>query len=71
MAEAGNDLPFVVTGIYGKPLPNQFGAPIRIAVPWKYGFKSAKSIVKVSFTPTGPRPSGRGCRPPNTASGPT
>ncbi len=55
MAEAGNDLPFVVTGIYGKPLPNQFGAPIRIAVPWKYGFKSAKSIVKVSFTAERPK----------------
>ena len=55
MAEAGNDLPFVVTGIYGKPLPNQFGAPIRIAVPWKYGFKSAKSIVKVSFTADRPK----------------
>lgn len=55
MAEAGNDLAFVVTGIYGKPLPNQFGAPIRIAVPWKYGFKSAKSIVKVSFTAERPK----------------
>jgi sulfoxide reductase catalytic subunit YedY len=55
MAEAANDLPFVVTGIYGKPLPNQFGAPIRIAVPWKYGFKSVKSIVKVSFTAERPK----------------
>ena len=50
LAEAGNDLAFMVTGVYGKPLPNQFGAPIRVAVPWKYGFKSAKSLVKVSFT---------------------
>jgi methionine sulfoxide reductase catalytic subunit len=55
LAEASNDLAFVVTGVYGKPLPNQFGAPIRIAVPWKYGFKSAKSIVKVSFTADRPK----------------
>ena len=55
LAEAGNDLAFVVTGVYGKPLPNQFGAPIRIAVPWKYGFKSAKSIVKVSFMADRPK----------------
>ena len=48
--EAANDLAFVVTGMYGKPLPPQNGGPIRIALPWKYGFKSAKSIVKVSFT---------------------
>ncbi|MCJ2141665.1 protein-methionine-sulfoxide reductase catalytic subunit MsrP [Methylobacterium sp. E-066] len=55
LAEAGNDLAFMVTGIYGKPLPNQFGAPIRVAVPWKYGFKSAKSLVKVSFTAERPK----------------
>ncbi len=55
MAEAGNDLAFLVTGVYGKPLPNQFGAPIRLAVPWKYGFKSIKSIVKVSFTAERPK----------------
>ena len=36
----------VVTGLYGKPLPNQNGAPLRIFIPWKYGFKSAKAIVK-------------------------
>lgn len=48
--EAANDLAFVVTGMYGKPLPPQNGGPIRIALPWKYGFKSAKSIVKVTFT---------------------
>lgn len=47
--EATNDLAFMVTGVYGKPLPNQFGAPIRLATPWKYGFKSAKSIVRISF----------------------
>ncbi|TCK28830.1 sulfoxide reductase catalytic subunit YedY [Ancylobacter aquaticus] len=49
MAEANNDLAFLVTGIYGKPAPNQFGAPLRLAVPWKYGFKSVKSIVRISF----------------------
>ncbi|MCK0209264.1 protein-methionine-sulfoxide reductase catalytic subunit MsrP [Starkeya koreensis] len=47
--EATNELPLLVTGIYGKPAPNQFGAPLRLAVPWKYGFKSVKSIVRISF----------------------
>jgi sulfoxide reductase catalytic subunit YedY len=50
LEEANNDLAFMVTGMYGKPLPKQDGAPLRLAVPWKYGFKSAKSIVKVTFT---------------------
>jgi sulfoxide reductase catalytic subunit YedY len=50
MAEAVHDLAFIVTGVYGKPLPKQHGAPLRLAVPWKYGFKSIKSIVKFSFT---------------------
>lgn len=50
MAEARNELAFMATGIYGKPLGEQFGAPIRLAVPWKYGFKSIKSIVKFEFT---------------------
>ncbi len=50
MAEANNDLAFMVTGAYGKPLPNVMGAPLRLALPWKYGFKSAKSIVKITFT---------------------
>ena len=47
--EANNDLSFIATGIYGKKLPNQNGAPIRLILPWKYGFKSIKSIVKISF----------------------
>ena len=47
--EAMNDLTLVVTGLYGKPLPNQNGAPLRLAVPWKYGFKSAKAIVKIDL----------------------
>jgi sulfoxide reductase catalytic subunit YedY len=49
MAEATNELAFVVTGAYGKPVAKSMGAPIRIHLPWKYGFKSIKSIVKVSF----------------------
>ncbi len=50
MAEATNDLAFLVTGAYGKPLLKQFGSPIRLALPWKYGFKSIKSIVRFEFT---------------------
>ena len=50
MAEAGNELSFLVTGMYGKPLPKQDGAPLRLATPWKYGFKSIKSIVRFEFT---------------------
>ncbi|MBX2857914.1 MAG: protein-methionine-sulfoxide reductase catalytic subunit MsrP [Cellvibrionaceae bacterium] len=48
--EAMHPLTFMATGIYGKPLLNQNGAPLRLVVPWKYGFKSIKSIVKISFT---------------------
>jgi sulfoxide reductase catalytic subunit YedY len=47
--EATNDLAFIATGMYGKPIPKQNGAPLRLAVPWKYGFKSIKSIVRFSF----------------------
>jgi len=47
--EAMNDLTLLATGVYGKLLPPQSGAPIRLAVPWKYGFKSAKSIVKIDL----------------------
>jgi sulfoxide reductase catalytic subunit YedY len=50
MAEATNELAFLVTGMYGKPVPRQDGAPLRLALPWKYGFKSVKSIVKFNFT---------------------
>jgi len=50
MAEAMNELAFMVTGAYGKPMAKQFGAPIRLHLPWKYGFKSVKSIVRVRFT---------------------
>ena len=47
--EAMHPITTVVTGLYGKPLPNQNGAPLRIFVPWKYGFKSAKAIVKIKL----------------------
>jgi methionine sulfoxide reductase catalytic subunit len=50
MFEARNELAFLVTGMYGKPVPKQDGAPLRLAVPWKYGFKSVKSIVHFAFT---------------------
>ncbi len=50
MQEAMNELSFLSVGMYGKTIPPQDGAPIRVTVPWKYGFKSAKSIVKVEFT---------------------
>ncbi len=45
-----NALALFVTGVYGKPLPKQHGAPIRLITPWKYGFKSIKSIVAIEFT---------------------
>jgi len=53
--EAAHELAFLVTGVYGKPLPKQFGAPLRLAVPWKYGFKSAKSLVRFSFVEERPK----------------
>ena len=55
MAEATNELAFLVTGAYGKPIVKQHGAPLRLAVPWKYGFKSIKSIVRFSFTDQRPK----------------
>ena len=55
MAEATNDLAFIATGAYGHPLAKQHGAPLRLAVPWKYGFKSVKSIVKFSFVEQRPK----------------
>jgi len=54
IAEATNELAFLVTGIYGKPVPKQNGAPLRLAVPWKYGFKSIKGIVALEFTKVQP-----------------
>jgi sulfoxide reductase catalytic subunit YedY len=55
MAEAMNELTLLATGVYGHPLPKQHGAPLRLVVPWKYGFKSIKSIVKIEFTAEEPR----------------
>jgi sulfoxide reductase catalytic subunit YedY len=55
MQEAMNELTFLSVGMYGKTIPPQDGAPIRLTVPWKYGFKSAKSIVKVEFTDEQPK----------------
>jgi sulfoxide reductase catalytic subunit YedY len=55
VAEATNELAFIATGLYGKPIPRQNGAPLRLAVPWKYGFKSIKSIVRFTFTEERPR----------------
>ena len=49
MDEAMNPLTLIATGIYGKPLPNQNGAPLRLVVPWKYGFKGVKAIVAIRF----------------------
>jgi methionine sulfoxide reductase catalytic subunit len=48
--EAMHPLTIMATGLYGEPMPNQNGAPIRLVVPWKYGFKSIKSIVKITLT---------------------
>ena len=54
MAEATNELAFLATGFYGEPLFKQNGAPIRLVVPWKYGYKSAKSLVRIEFTDSRP-----------------
>jgi methionine sulfoxide reductase catalytic subunit len=53
--EAMHPLSILVVGLYGEVLPNQNGAPIRLVVPWKYGFKGAKSLVKIRFIDTQPR----------------
>ena len=55
IAEAVNELAFIATGLYGKPIPKQNGSPLRLAVPWKYGFKSIKSIVKFTFLEERPK----------------
>ena len=55
MDEAMNELSFLAVGLYGKTMPNQNGAPIRLVVPWKYGFKSIKSIVKIRFQEERPK----------------
>jgi len=50
MDEATHELAFIATGLYGKPIPKQNGAPLRLVAPWKYGFKNVKSIVSIEFT---------------------
>ena len=57
MAEAMHPLTLMVVGVYGKILPNQNGAPLRLITPWKYGFKGIKSIVEIEFTSRQPRTS--------------
>lgn len=52
--EALNELSFVATGLYGEPMPRQNGAPIRLVVPWKYGYKSIKSVIRVTFVDAQP-----------------
>jgi sulfoxide reductase catalytic subunit YedY len=54
MDEAMHPLTILATGLYGEVLPGQNGAPLRLVVPWKYGFKSIKSIVRISFTGSEP-----------------
>ena len=55
MDEAMHPLTLVATGIYGKPMPKQHGAPIRLIVPWKYGYKSIKSVVRIQFVAEQPK----------------
>lgn len=63
MDEAMHPLTILVFGLYGEVLPNQNGAPIRIHVPWKYGFKSAKSVVKIRFVEQQPPTTWNGMAP--------
>ena len=67
MDEAMNVLAFLAVGLYGEVLPNQNGAPIRLVLPWKYGFKSIKSIVKIRFCEERPRTSWEIAGPASTA----
>ena len=55
IAEAANELAFMPVGMYGKPLPAQNGGPFRVVFPWKYGFKSGKSVVRITLTEQRPR----------------
>jgi sulfoxide reductase catalytic subunit YedY len=63
MDEAMHPLTMIAVGVYGRVLPNQNGAPLRLVVPWKYGFKGIKSIVRISFTEQEPRTSWSGAAP--------
>lgn len=55
MDEAMNELAFVATGMYGEPLPKQNGSPLRLVLPWKYGYKGAKAVVRMRFTRSQPK----------------
>ena len=61
--EAMHPLTLMAVGLYGKTLPNQNGAPLRLVVPWKYGFKSIKSIVKIEFTKRQPKTTWQSLQP--------
>jgi sulfoxide reductase catalytic subunit YedY len=54
MDETTNELAFVATGVYGEPLPKQNGSPLRLILPWKYGYKSAKAIDRIEFVDVQP-----------------
>jgi sulfoxide reductase catalytic subunit YedY len=69
--EAMHPLTILGVGLYGEVLPNQNGAPIRLVIPWKYGFKSIKSIVKIRFVEKQPTTTWNDANPPLYASGPT
>ena len=69
--EAMNPLALLCVGMYGETLPNQDGAPVRMVIPWKYGFKSIKSLVKIRFVKNQPPRRGISTRRTNTASIPT
>ena len=70
--EAMHPLTMLAVGLYGKALPNQNGAPLRLVVPWKYGFKGIKSIVKIdAHRGSSRRPPGAARRRASTASTPT
>ena len=71
MDEAMHPLALLTFGMYGEVLPNQDGAPLRLILPWKYGFKSAKAIVRIRFTDSQPSTPGTCPLPTNTASTPT
>ena len=71
MDEAMHPLAILAVGMYGRLLPNQNGAPLRLVVPWKYGFKSIKSIVRISLVREQPRPPGKALPPTSTGSMPT
>ena len=71
MDEAMHPLTIMAVGLYGEVLPNQNGAPMRLVVPWKYGFKGIKSIVRIRFVENAPLNTWQQTRRASTASTPT